>query len=617
MHIVRIGRVACGMWILLCLAACGGGGDPTPTSQMPPPAENPTPAPGTPNPPSGSLPTFAISGTSLTFSAPIPNHTPDPQRIPVTISGVVNGKLYVVASVSDGTVVSASTNVSNQPGQTPTVDVRAVPATASSLLRGTYSSVITLIACVEDPTCQTGQLPGSPQTVNVMYTIRADVQGDLVGPRVVPAGTAGSVYLRGRGLGKASQVSFGSTAATAVKVAELDGDTEVLATYPALTPGTYPISINAGAIAFTASLIVVSAPNYSATQLTYPATPVEIGGILYDAQRQAFYVAARYSDSQSNRLFKFQFSSGAWQAPASVSVPALQDLALSADGTTLLLLTDNSLVEFDAASFTQLGSYTSTDELVRAGTAYMQNLAVANDGYAVITTGGANPSNTLLYSALTHTFVTINSSNGNLFGAAVDPRLYFGNPAVSADGALVALTQDPRTAAALPTTFTKPFLYLYGAVGQQRPSYFGSPSSPFTDKDRSRLPRSSKPAVNNIPGTLAGTRIVVNGPSTVVLGGDFSARGLLPDSTRAAVFKPDAMRVYTFDAPPGTESGELRTFDVSVRLVPSTQFFTQVGTGIPMSPGAGSGALAMTISPDGGTLFVAGVSGVLVQPAPQ
>jgi hypothetical protein len=35
-----------------------------------------------------------------------------------------------------------------------------------------------------------------------------------------------------------------------------------------------------------------------------------------------------------------------------------------------------------------------------------------------------------------------------------------------------------------------------------------------------------------------------------------------------------------------------------------------------MTPGNGTGAIAMTITPDGGTVFVAGVSGVYVQPAP-
>src|SRR5262245_61621141 len=146
MHLSQLGRAACGLSTLLFLVACGGGGgggSPNPSGGTPPPSGG---NPGG-NPP-GPLPTFGVTGAALTFSAPIPNQTPDSQRIPVTISGSVSGKLYVLASASDGTVVSASVNVGT--GQTPTVDVFAVPAGASTLLRGTYSSVITLTACVDD-----------------------------------------------------------------------------------------------------------------------------------------------------------------------------------------------------------------------------------------------------------------------------------------------------------------------------------------------------------------------------------------------------------------------------------------------------------------------------------
>jgi 3-hydroxy-3-methylglutaryl CoA synthase len=41
-----------------------------------------------------------------------------------------------------------------------------------------------------------------------------------------------------------------------------------------------------------------------------------------------------------------------------------------------------------------------------------------------------------------------------------------------------------------------------------------------------------------------------------------------------------------------------------------------IDAGTPMTPGNGTGAIAMTITPDGGTVFVAGVSGVYVQPVP-
>jgi len=603
MHVLRMARLACGLCALQLIAACGGGGGS---------AGSTPPMSGSPSQPSGPLPTFAANATSLSFSAPIPNRTPDSQRVPVTFSGSTKSKLYVIATTSNS-AVSVSVGPVDQSGAAPTVDIRVDPTPATRLARGTTSTTIMLTACIDDATCQTGQpLPGSPQTVNVTNTLNSAVQGDLIGPRVIPAGTPGTLYLRGRDLGNASQVSFGNTSATAVALG-FDADTEIRASYPALAAGTYPVSINAGAIAFGASLVVVPAPSYTATTLTYPSVPQEIGGAFYDAQRQAFYVAARYPGSQNNTLFKFRFSNGTWEAPISATVPALQDVALSADGSRVLALTDNAVVEFDADSFTSLGTTMPDDPLVRAGTAYMQNLAVANDGYAIITTGGANPSTTLLYSSLAHTFFSINSANSNLFGQSADPQLYFGNVGASANGAVLAISQDPRTAAVLTPNVDKPFMYFYFAVNQQRPSYFGAPASAFTDKDRSKGWRSARVAVNQIAGEVDGLRVIVNGAATILLRGDLDAHGLLPEETRAAAIKSDASRAYVFVAANGAESGELRSFDISVDRR-RTESFPQVGNGIALSVGAGTGAIAMTLTPDDGTVFVTGVNGVFVQP---
>jgi hypothetical protein len=610
---MRIGRALFVVSLVVSCVSCGGGGGSSGGSVTLP---DPPPSQGTPSnpPPTGPQPTFSVSGTTFSFVAIHPNVTPDSQSIPVTISGSVNGTLYLRASSDNGGIASASIDYAGGTGQQPIVDAFIFPADSSTLPPGAYSTSITFTACVDDPTCATGQLPGSPQKVNVSYTIRSDIQGDVVGPRVVTAFQSGTVILHGRGLSAATQVSFGSVAATDVKASSQNGDAEVRANYPSLAAGTYPVTINGGVIPFSASLVAVERLSFAPAQLSYPSTPQEIGGICYDAERRAIYVAARYADSQANTLFKFQYDGGTWQAPAAVKVASLQDVALSSDGATVLLATDTSIVEIDAVTLAPRGTYSASDDLIRAGAAYIQGIAVANDGYAIVTTGGANPTNVLLYSTTAHAFATINAAAGNSFGG-VASQLLFANASASLNGSLIVLSQDPRTTAALPVGYTKPFLYLYTTSGQ-RPVLFGNANSPFTDKDRSQSGRSAKPAVYHTNGgVVSGTRIVIHGPTPTVLDAGYLASGSLPVSTRASVFNVDGTRVYTFDAPAGTENGELRSYDVTVRLNPTTQTFPQIGTGVALSPGSGTGVIAMALTPDGGNVFIVGTAGVFVQPS--
>jgi hypothetical protein len=85
------------------------------------------------------------------------------------------------------------------------------------------------------------------------------------------------------------------------------------------------------------------------------------------------------------------------------------------------------MMEFDPATLTALGTYPVLDNLVNSGKSYLQSLAVANDGYAFVTTGGANPSHEFLYSPTRHIFIALTSANTSP-AASLSPELYFGNP---------------------------------------------------------------------------------------------------------------------------------------------------------------------------------------------
>ena len=81
-------------------------------------------------------------------------------------------------------------------------------------------------------------------------------------------------------------------------------------------------------------------------------------------------------------------------------------------------------------------------------------------------------------------------------------------------------------------------------------------------------------------------------------------------SAFTVVLSPNGSRAYT-------SSGTLlRAYDLSGTLAnPSTDVFPEIGTGttLPSDPGLGR---VMTVSPDGGTLFIAGDLGIVVVPAP-
>lgn len=65
------------------------------------------------------------------------------------------------------------------------------------------------------------------------------------------------------------------------------------------------------------------------------------------------------------------------------------------------------------------------------------------------------------------------------------------------------------------------------------------------------------------------------------------------------------------------EATELRTYDLTQTPASAEAEYPQVGTALSLSLQSGDGAFAMIATPDGNTLFVAGISGVIVQPTPQ
>jgi IPT/TIG domain len=111
--------------------------------------------------------TMTLSPTSLTFAATDAG-TPAGQTVTASFSGTGSGTLYVLIVPADPGLISVGNvaitgTTSGQALVTP-----AAPTTAGA---GKRSTTITVTACLNDATCKTNQIAGSPQTINVTYTV--------------------------------------------------------------------------------------------------------------------------------------------------------------------------------------------------------------------------------------------------------------------------------------------------------------------------------------------------------------------------------------------------------------------------------------------------------------
>src|SRR5208282_5168700 len=255
----------------------------------------------------------------------------------------------------------------------------------------------TVSVCLNDPTCSTGQLTGSPKTISVNYDVASGVDGDTVTPRVVPANAAGSVILRGAGFTGATNVSFGSSAAVSMTVVS---DTEIDASYPPLAAGTYPATINSGGITYNAALVAVAPPAFSATLISPPTSglPTEIE---YDAQRTALLVLfAQASPNFELQRYAFDENTNTWGSPTQVSMQNLVQFHVSPDGSQLLALvqgaTQANIVELDPVTLQQTNS-------TPINTADACGFALANDGNGIV--GNCVPSQTpgFVFGTFSHT----------------------------------------------------------------------------------------------------------------------------------------------------------------------------------------------------------------------
>ena len=521
---------------VLLTSSCGGGGSST----------------GGQGSGQGSV-SFSTNAISFKAAGPF-TQAPATQTITGTVTGVTSGTLYVAIQLNDPSGFFTLTNVTTAGNS---AQVGVIPQPPSFLTAGNLSGSVTVSVCLNDPTCNTGQLIGSPKTISVSYDVGSGVDGDTVTPRVVPANAAGTVILRGSAFTGATSVSFGSSAAASMTVVS---DTEIDVSYSPLAAGTYPITINSGGISYTASLVAFAPPAFSATLISPPSSGLPTG-IEYDAQRTALFVSvAQASPNFELQRYAFDENTNTWGPPTQISIQNLVQFHLSPDGSHLLALVQStssqaSMVELDPVSLQQTNS-------TPINTSAACGFALANDGNGIV--GNCSPSQTpgFVFGTFSHTVSPMPFQT-----VGIRPTVASGN------GAIVALDGTNFIASTETVSQSGTVGYSADLMGDK-----------FIDAN----------------GVLSQTGQVLGSVSTPFPGVD--------------IINWAGTRVYGYNPSSTSCMPTVSTFDLT--MAPTGGQYPQIGSPISLAQNCDSGGDQLAITPDGSAVFILTTGGVFVQPVP-
>lgn len=542
----------------------------------------------------GSPPQFVVSPTTLSFSAANPSAAQPPsQVVTATVNGVSANTLFVRVVVSGPAVTAVDNLVITGPNSGQMMVHVANPATIGP---GNHASVITVTACTTDVNCSGPQLTGSPATINVAYQVGAvPPPPDAVAPSVGTANAQGDVILRGQGFTPGTTVSFGGTPAVG---SIFLSSTEIHATYPALAPGAYAVTLTGSGAPFSASLQLVAAGGFATATIAYPLPlPQNMRGFVFDARRQTLVVGAGFSLPASNQVLRYAFNGTSWQTtPDAVTLANLRGFALSTDGEKLLALTNTTLVELHPVTLATQATTPRTTNLSTDGGSFLKSLVATNDGQAFVMSGGPNFNQHWLYSVAGRTFSAP-------FAGQFSPAI--GGPD---NGSRVVLVE--------------------GGLSPAQPVQVYSASSGVVTSTSVALAHD-----NPVPGRVedinppvfdrAGTRMLVaafsGGEFHAVFDANFSELGRVPSNalvggtpvdTASYALSPSADRAYTLEI--GTGICRVRAFDLSGSAPGAGVLFPEIVTGFPIDlssacPGSSiSTPIRMLLNPAGDTLFIAG-----------
>lgn len=405
-----------------------------------------------------------------------------------------------------------------------------------------------------------------------------DPSVNFIAPYVVTANAGGDVIIRGRGFSSLDPngltVQFNATPASS---ASLVSDTEIRATHPPLTAGSYSIAVSSNGASIPSraalKLVVVNPPASTLTTIARPASADVPDNAIYDAERHALLFTAG-----NNRILRYSLADN---TSATSDPGPVGRIALSPDGTELIRTNWGQIQRLDPVTLAALPSGSSVSP---SGMAF----AFANDGGFIGGCAGNNGAGSLCrYDMLAQasTFLSLRSNMWSRHALA------------SADGNTLVLPymngsmEDSR-------------VYTYNASSGAlvaRPGTVPAEARPFSvSRNGSRI------ILANLRRTQTTAFFEANSASTqtTVYDGQFNVLGTLPADANPVVLSPDGSFAYGYTA----AGGQLRKFSIT-------------GSGVSEAGGsvvapANTSMSDMTISPDGGTLFLVGRTSVVIAPAP-
>jgi hypothetical protein len=619
---------------------------------------------------------ISLSTHKLTFTAPVSGTTPNPEFVTATVTGV-SGTLYIRVEVAGDAVTVDNVTVTG----TTTGQAVIHPGNPALLGPGVHHATVTVYACTTNVECTSGQLSGSPQQIDIDYTITglavsqqelaytvgntatgADLTktievvgypdanwtmtsnagwlvpsrtpgpddttatltaqvdetvldsltngiyhgkitmtpavGDpveitatlnvnrtearLVSPGVEIASSAMEVIVRGDNFDAVTVtgVRFGDVAATAFRVVS---STEIRATHPALTAGSYPVTVESteNLVRNLSSMSVVSPPFMATVAFVHP--PAAPGwyprAVIYDAPRQALLVGLLFNDgSGQSRILRYTYDGASWQGPTQVTLEGgLTTMALTMDGKQLLTGLSGAVVRhLDPTTLAVL-------QTSIAGGSYFEELSaipLTNDGY--ILGGMASPSasgynSVTKYSIRQATFVDLPEGVNMLYddGAAV----------ASADGSTVLIGNT-------------------GAYGHGFVRYDASTGT-FTPLDVTA-------EAYGMAADRTGSRFVIG--NSRIYDRNLTLLGSLPDGLTNVVMSRDGSRVYALDRDRKLWSFGLSYIGDSFTVTRMYGPLTLVQDPSP-NDGFAHYPVKLELSPDGGMLFISGTKCTIVMAA--